>query len=91
MKQVELTHTKLNAIAIFNNKSLYLIIFLGGYPSTYFNVLGEISHFCNFKFRFVQIADLAADIALVHIDFGLNLHTCTTTSHLFLEEPFGLR
>ena len=26
MKQVELTHTTLNAIAIFNNKSLYLII-----------------------------------------------------------------
>ena len=26
MKQVELTHTTLNAIAMFNNKSLYLII-----------------------------------------------------------------
>ena len=29
MKQVELTHTTLNAIAIFNNKSLYLSIFWG--------------------------------------------------------------
>jgi hypothetical protein len=44
MKHVELTHTTLNAIAIFNNKSLYLIIFRG--VSVYLlHVLGVILTF----------------------------------------------
>jgi hypothetical protein len=49
MKQVELTHTTLNAIAIFNNKSLYLIIFLEEVSVYLLHILGVIlTFFVNF-------------------------------------------
>ena len=45
MKQVELTHTTLNAIAIFNNKSLYLIILQFNFTKVTAHLINVLSHF----------------------------------------------